>query len=150
VHASLGGKAMNSPVDPNLNPSSSRRAEPPGKSVIIVMTSGPSQAGRCATPFYLATLLASMDAQVTIFFTMEGVRLAQAGVAETLVAMEGGKKVIEFMREAKAVGVRFHVCRPALPGFEIGLGQLVPEIDEVSSGGVLADMILSNDKVLFF
>jgi len=121
-----------------------------GKSVIIVMTSGPAQAGRCATPFYLATLLASMDAEVTVFFTMEGVRLAQAGVAESLVAMEGGKKVIEFMREAKGVGVRFHVCRPALPGFEIGLGELVPEIDEISSGGVLADMILSHDKVLFF
>jgi predicted peroxiredoxin len=141
---------MNSPTEQSLNPGGAPGAESQGKSVIIVMTSGPSQAGRCATPFYLATLLASMDAQVTIFFTMEGVRLAQAGVAESLVAMEGGKKVIEFMREAKALGVRFHVCRPALPGFEIGLGQLVPEIDEVSSGGVLADMILSNDKVLFF
>jgi predicted peroxiredoxin len=150
VSAPLAGMAMNSPKDLEPSPGGAPRADSQGKSVIIVMTSGPSQAGRCATPFYLATLLASMDAQVTMFFTMEGVRLAQAGVAESLVAMEGGKKVIEFMREAKALGVRFHVCRPALPGFEIGLGQLVPEIDEVSSGGVLADMILSNDKVLFF
>jgi hypothetical protein len=27
---------------------------------------------------------------------------------------------------------------------------LIPEIDEISSGGALADMILSCDKVLFF
>ena len=120
------------------------------KTVVIVMTSGPSAASRCATPFYLGALLASMDAQVTIFFTMEGVRLMQKGVAEGLVAMEGGKKIIEFMREAKAAGVRFNACLPALPGFQLEAADLIPELDELSSGGVLADMILSSDKVLFF
>jgi hypothetical protein len=53
---------MNSPTEQSLNPGSAPGAESQGKSVIIVMTSGPSQAGRCATPFYLATLLASMEA----------------------------------------------------------------------------------------
>lgn len=120
------------------------------KSVVIVMTSGPSSASRCATPFYLGALLASMDAEVTIFFTMEGVRLVQKGVAEDLVAMDGGKKIIEFMREAKAAGVKFNACLPALPGFRLEASDLIPELDELSSGGVLADMILSCDKVLFF
>ncbi len=120
------------------------------KTVVIVMTSGPAQASRCATPFYLGALLASMDAEVTIFFTMEGVRLVQAGVAEGLTAMEGGKRIIDFMREAKSAGVKFHACRPALPGYDMELGDLISEIDEVSSGGALADMILECDKVLFF
>ncbi|HEY5637248.1 MAG TPA: DsrE family protein [Burkholderiales bacterium] len=120
------------------------------KSVVIVMTSGPSAASRCATPFYLGALLASMDAQVTIFFTMEGVRLMQKGVAEDLVAMEGGKKIIDFMREAKAAGVKFNACMPALPGFRLEASDLIPELDDLSSGGALADMILSSDKVLFF
>lgn len=120
------------------------------KKVVIVMTSGPSSPERCATPFFMGALLASMDAEVTIFFTMEGVRLVQNGVAESLTAMEGGKKIIEFMRDAKSVGVRFHACRPALPGYDIEPVNLIPEVDEVSSGGVLADMILSSDKVLFF
>lgn len=120
------------------------------KSVVIVMTSGPSTPGRCATPFFLGALLASMDAEVTIFFTMEGVRLVQNGVAENLTAMEGGKRIIEFMRDAKQAGVRFHACRPALPGYDVGPVDLIAEVDQVSSGGVLADMILSSDKVLFF
>lgn len=120
------------------------------KSVVIVMTSGPSAPQRCATPFFLGALLASMDADVRLFFTMEGVKLTQKGVAENLTAMQGGKAIIEFMRDAKAAGVKFLLCRPALPGYDIEITDVIPEIDEISSGGTLADMILSCDKVLFF
>jgi uncharacterized protein len=119
------------------------------KTVVIVMTSGPSTPQRCATPFYVGALLAAMDAEVTIFFTMEGVRLVRKGVPDNLAAMEGGKLIIDFMRDAKGAGVRFHACNPALPGYEMEKVDLIPEIDEVSSGGALADMILSSDKVLF-
>jgi predicted peroxiredoxin len=120
------------------------------KSVVIVMTSGPSTPHRCATPFYMGAILASMDAEVRIFFTMEGVRLCQRGVPENLTAMEGGKKIIEFMRDAKAAGVRFYLCRPALPGYEMEVTDVIDEVDEMSSGGALADLILSCDKALFF
>ncbi len=122
-----------------------------GKSVVIVMTSGPSTPQRCATPFYLGALLASMDADVKIFFTMEGVNLVKKGVPETLTAMPGGKRIIEFMRDAKAAGVRMYLCSPALPGYEIDpRTDIIAEIDEISGGGVLADLILSSDKALFF
>lgn len=121
------------------------------KSVLIVMTSGPSTPHRCATPFYLGAILASMDADVRIFFTMEGVNLLKKGVAENLVAMEGGKRVIEFMRDAKAAGVKLHLCLPALPGYKMDeKADIIAEVDECSSGGTLADLILSCDKVLFF
>lgn len=121
------------------------------KSVVIVMTSGPSTPHRCATPFYLGAILASMDADVNIFFTMEGVRLCEKGVPESLTAMEGGKKIIDFMREAKNAGVKLHLCLPALPGYEIDPEMdVIDEIDEQSGGGVLADLILSADKVITF
>ncbi len=121
------------------------------KSILIVMTSGPSTPHRCATPFYIGAILASMDADVRIFFTMEGVNLLKKGVAENLVAMEGGKRVIEFMRDAKSAGVKLHLCMPALPGYHIDeTSDIIPEVDEMSGGGVLADLILSCDKVLFF
>ena len=135
---------------PAPKPDQRRYLDHEEKTVVVVMTSGPSQAGRCATPFYLGALLASMDADVTIFFTMEGVRLVEKGVAESLTAMEGGKRIIEFMREAKSAGVKFHACHPALPGFRLEAKDLIPEVDELSSGGALADMILTCDKVLFF
>lgn len=120
------------------------------KSVVIVMTSGPSTPHRCATPFYMGAILASMDAEVKIFFTMEGVRLCQKGVPENLSAMDGGKRIIEFMRDAKAAGAKLYLCRPALPGYEMEVENVIDEVDEISSGGELADLILSCDKALFF
>jgi predicted peroxiredoxin len=121
------------------------------QSVLIIMTSGPSTPSRCATPFFLGSILSAMDAEVKIFFTMEGVRLVQKGVPENLVAMEGGKRIIEFMRDAKNAGVKLAACMPAMPGYEIDPEvDLIDEIDEVVGGGVLADLILSVDKVISF
>lgn len=120
------------------------------KSVVIVMTSGPSTPHRCATPFYMGAILASMDADVSIFFTMEGARLAQKGVSEKLTAMTGGKTIIEFMRDAKTAGVKLHLCKPAMPGYEMEVTDVIPEIDEISNASTLADLILHCDKALFF
>lgn len=120
------------------------------KSVVIVMTSGPSQRHRCATPFYIASILASMDADVRIFFTMEGVMLAKKGVAENLTAMDGGKTIAEFIRDAKNAGVRLHLCKPAMPGYQLDDSDIIPEVDEISNASALADLILSSDKAMYF
>ena len=120
------------------------------KSVVIVMTSGPSTAHRCATPFYIGSILASMDSDVSVFFTMEGALLAKKGVADNLTAIKGGKTIIEFIRDAKIAGVKFHLCKPAMPGYEIEVDDVIPEINEISNASVLADLILSCDKALFF
>lgn len=121
------------------------------KTVLIVMTSGPSTPNRCATPFYLGAVLASMDVKVEIFFTMEGVKLTQKGVADDLRAMEGGKVIIQFMRDAKRAGVQFKVCSPALPGYKIDPDHdLIDEVDAVARASDLADMLLEADKVITF
>ncbi len=121
------------------------------QTVVIVMTSGPSEPHRCATPFYLGAVMASMDVDVHIFFTMEGVRLMQNGVAEDMVAMAGGKLIIDFIRDAKRAGVRLHVCHPALPGYKIEAStDLIPEVDEVNRASELADLVLRSDKTLTF
>jgi uncharacterized protein len=121
------------------------------QTVVIVMTSGPSEPHRCATPFYLGAVMASMDIDVHIFFTMEGVRLMQTGVAEDMVAMAGGKPIIDFIRDAKRAGVRLHVCHPALPGYKIDAStDLISEVDEVNRASELADLVLRSDKTLTF
>jgi len=121
------------------------------QTVLIIMTSGPSTPTRCATPFFVGSILAAMDAEVRIFFTMEGVRLVQKGVAENLTAMEDGKLIIDFMRDAKAAGVQLCACMPAMPGYNIDMeNDLIDEIDEVVGGGVFADLILTSDKVISF
>ncbi|APZ43365.1 sulfur reduction protein DsrE [Acidihalobacter ferrooxydans] len=121
------------------------------QTVVIVMTSGPSAPNRCATPFYLGSVLASMDIEVHIFFTMEGVRLMEKGVAEELAAIEGGKRIIEFIRDAKRAGVTLHVCQPALPGYRIEpASDLIDEVDRVARASELADLVLRCDKVITF
>lgn len=120
------------------------------KSVIIVMTSGPSTPHRCATPFYIGAILASMEADVSIFFTMEAVKLAQIGIAENLAAMDGGKTIIEFIRDAKAAGVKLYLCKPAMPGYQLSESDIIDEVDEIANASKMADLILACDKSMFF
>ena len=120
------------------------------KSVVIVMTSGPSTPHRCATPFYISAILASMDAEVSIFLTMEAVRLAQRGVADSLTAMSGGKTIIEFIRDAKQAGVKLYLCKPAMPGYGLTDEVIIEEVDEIANASKMADLILASDKSMFF
>ena len=121
------------------------------QTIVILMTSGPSTPNRCATPFYLGSILAAMDVEVHIFFTMEGVRLMERGVAQDLAAMEGGKPIIQFIRDAKRAGVMLHVCQPALPGYRIdAASDLIEEVDQVARASELADLVLRCDKVITF
>jgi predicted peroxiredoxin len=122
-----------------------------GKKVVILMTSGPSTPNRCATPFYLGAILASMEVEVHIFFTMEGVKLMQKGIPETLTAMAGGKTIIEFIRDAKRAGVHLHLCSPALPGYNISEeSDIIAEVDSVDRASALADLLLTADKIITF
>lgn len=118
--------------------------------VLILVTSGPSTPARCAAPFHVATLLACMDAQVTLYLTGEAAELARPGVAESVFPEPGGAAVIEFMRQAKQVGARILLCRkPPLPGQSQREEQaLIAEVDGFGSGGELATMILEYERVL--
>ena len=55
--------------------------EPTPQRVLILVVSGPSTPARCAAPFHIATLLACMDAEVTLYLTGEGTQLARREVA---------------------------------------------------------------------
>ncbi|MFP5336980.1 MAG: DsrE family protein, partial [Gammaproteobacteria bacterium] len=81
-------------------------SEPSPRRVLILVASGPSTPARCAAPFHIATLLACMDAEVTLYLTGEGVQLARREVAETLRAVDGGEPLLHFIRNAKQAGAR--------------------------------------------
>jgi hypothetical protein len=114
--------------------------------VLILVASGPSTPMRCAAPFHIATLLACMDAEVTLFLTGEGVQLARAEVADALCASEGGEPVRHFIRQAISAGARLLMCRP--PGIALDDYRLIEEVEASASGGELAQMILEHDRVL--
>jgi uncharacterized protein len=78
--------------------------------ILIIMTSGPDTPRRCATPFFMATLAAAMDYDVTMFFTIDGTLLLKKGMAETVFPKEGGKSVEAFLNEALEAGVKMTAC----------------------------------------
>lgn len=114
--------------------------------VLILVASGPSTPARCAAPFHVATLLACMDANVTLYLTGEATQLAHRTVAESLRAVEGGEPVLHFIQQAKHAGARLLMCRQ--PGVALDPEALIDELDEIASGGELAQLILECDKVL--
>lgn len=118
--------------------------------VLILVTSGPSTPARCAAPFHIATLLACMDAEVTLYLTGEAAEFARPGVAESVFPEANGASVIHFIRQAKQVGARLLLCRKP-PAFGQTCPEeqvLIDEIDDFGSGGELATMILEYEKVL--
>ncbi|MBU2768785.1 sulfur reduction protein DsrE [Acidithiobacillus ferrivorans] len=119
-----------------------------GKNILIIATSGPSTPHRCATPFYLASVLTSMEHAVNMFFTMEGVKLMERGIPEHFSAMPGGQNIMGFIRAAKMAGVNMYVCKAALPGYGVSEDRLLPEINGIASAGDLARMITSCDQLL--
>ncbi len=125
------------------------------KKVLILMTSGPKTPWRCATPFYIATLLASNDAYVEVFFNMDGVNLLKKGVAQNLYPKNAScgekvRSVYEFMKDAKVAGVKFVSCKQALDSANLKEEDLIEELDEVVPASEFAIRALEADKVLIF
>ncbi|HED10266.1 MAG TPA: sulfur reduction protein DsrE [Caldithrix abyssi] len=117
-------------------------------SVFIFMTSGPDTPQRCATPFYMANIAAVMDNEVKIVFQIDGVLLAKKGVSENLKALEGGKLIIDFLRDAKEAGVELYCCSAALDLHNMTKDDLIDEIDDVVGAAWMMDEALSADVVL--
>ncbi|MNJ75826.1 hypothetical protein D3C77_729860 [compost metagenome] len=83
---------------------------------------------------------------MTLFLTGEAVQLAQRDIAARLRATEGGKPLLHFIRQAKDAGARLLMCRQ--PGVPLDETTLIAELDDLSSGGELAQLILETERVL--
>lgn len=128
--------------------------------VIILMTSGPKTPHRCASPFYIGALLASNDADVEIFFNMDGTNLIRKGVAEKIVPSDSTcftasenrkpKTVYDFMKDAKLSGVKFFSCKQAIDSLGLKEDELIKELDGVVPAGEFALRALEADKIITF
>jgi len=118
--------------------------------LVIFVTSGPATAQRCATPFYMASVAAAMDNDALMIFQIDGVLLLKKGVAENIVAKEGGKRIIDFIREAKEAGVEMRVCSAALELHDMKPDDLIEECDGVVGAAYMTDEGLSADLVLCY
>ena len=118
--------------------------------VLIFVTSGPETPQRCATPFYRASIAAAMDNEAEIIFQIDGVLLMKKGVAEGIVAKEGGKRIIDFIRDAKEAEVEMRVCSAALELHDMTEDDLIEECDGVVGAAHMTDHGLDADLVLCY
>ncbi len=119
-------------------------------SVLYVMTHGTESPERCATPFFLAASAAAMDADVSIYFTMNGPQLLKKGVAEQVGPKgERGEKLRYFIDQALDCGVKLLVCQPSLDLNDLALDELIDGVQMIG-GAAFNDLALSADAVISF
>ncbi len=118
--------------------------------VTIFMTSGPDTPQRCATPFYMANVAVAMDNKAEMVFQIDGTLLLKKGLAENLKAKEGGKKIIDFIREAKEAGVTMRVCSASLQLHDMTEDDLIEECDGVIGAAYMTDIGMDSDLVLSY
>jgi predicted peroxiredoxin len=118
--------------------------------VTIFVTTGPDTPQRCATPFYMASVAAAMDSETEMIFQIDGVLLMKKGEADELYAKEGGKKIIDFIRDAKEADVEMRVCSAALQLHDMKEDDLIEECDGVVGAAYMTDVGMESDLVLTY
>ncbi|MCL4489140.1 MAG: DsrE family protein [Chloroflexi bacterium] len=107
---------------------------------VILMTSGPDEPRRCASPFFLATIGAVMDYdQVAMVFTTDGSLLLKKGIAETVFPKPGGKSVAAFLKDAVDAGVQLYACTPSLELHNMTESDLIDGV-KIIGGAALWEM----------
>ncbi len=118
--------------------------------VLYVQTHGVDDPGRSATPFFLAASAAAMDCEAGIYFTMYGPQLLQKSVVDTIGPKgDQGQPLSYFIKQALDVGVRLYVCQPSLDLNDLGLGDLIDEV-EMIGGAAFNDLAMTADAVIAF
>lgn len=120
--------------------------------ILYVQTHGVNEAERSATPFFLSAAAAAMDAEVGIYFTMNGPTLLKKGVAEELIVPKaggGGKELRYFIDQALNMGVTLYVCQPSLDLHGLTMDDMIEGVKMI--GGVaFNDMACNADAVISF
>jgi uncharacterized protein len=116
---------------------------------VIIMTSGPDEPRRCASPFFLSTIGTVMDSEVAMVFTTDGTLLLKKGIAETVYPKAGGKSVAAFLKDAVDSGVKLYACTPSFELHGIGPEDLIDGI-ECLGGAALWEMMDEAKIVLTF
>lgn len=117
--------------------------------VLIIMTSGPDTPRRCATPFFMAQLAAVMESEVTMFFTIDGIKLVEKGVAEEIYPKADGKSVAEFRDGCIEAGVRFVACTAATELHDLTADDLIDGV-EMAGGAAMLAVAADSGTVLSF
>ena len=118
--------------------------------LIVVWSAGPDRPVLAAAPFVYALAARAFEVDVEMHFTSTAVRWLVAGVAGAdYTDAAQTKTVADFIREAKAAGVRLYACSMAMN--EHGRGEpLIPECDGYAGAATVVAAILQGAESLVF
>jgi predicted peroxiredoxin len=115
------------------------------KLLIIIANADLSNGDEVLTPLVQATIAAAMEYEVEVLFTGAAGKLAMRDVAK-FIQLRGAdnKSVLDVMREAKSVGVKFKACTPAI---ELWGDDVIDEIDETVGGAYVITETMDDSVV---
>jgi hypothetical protein len=119
--------------------------------VIVVWSADPERPAHAAAPFVYALAARALDIEVEMHFTATAVRWLFDGVAaQAYTDRAHTKRVLDYLREAKAAGVKLYAC--AMARHEHGPdAPLLPEVDGIAgAAAVIGAVMEAGTKVLVF
>jgi predicted peroxiredoxin len=122
----------------------------PDRLVIVVWSAGPDRPVLVAAPFVYALAARALEVDVEMHFTSIAVRWLVAGVADgAYTDAARTKTVADFIREAKAAGVRLYACSMAMN--EHGRGEaLIPACDGYAGAATVVAAVMQGARSLAF
>ncbi|MGE5160087.1 MAG: DsrE/DsrF/DrsH-like family protein [Betaproteobacteria bacterium] len=125
-------------------------ARGPDRLVIVVWSAGPDRPVLAAAPFVYALAGRAFEVEVEMHFTSTAVRWLVAGVADTAYTDAARTKTVaDFIREAKAAGVRLYACSMAMNEHARDEA-LIPECDGYAGAATVVAAVMQGAKTLAF
>lgn len=121
------------------------------KLVIVLWAAGPERPTLAAAPFVYALCARALDVPVDMHFTSTAVRWLLKGVAEAAHTDAARQKSVgDFLREAKAAGVKMYACGMALHEHRRGEA-LVSECEgQAGAATLVSDTLRGGTRTLIF
>lgn len=117
-------------------------------SLLLVASQGPEVAERTFMPFIVGQTAQMMDIEVSIFLIMDGVVIAQKGMAKRVKA-PGYPKLEELIQNFLAEGGKLYVCSNSQAFRRIDAKTGFVEGAEIAGAAKLVELIMENDRTVY-
>jgi uncharacterized protein len=126
------------------------RDDAEGKKVLVIQTHGVDTPRRTYSPLFYAMAAASMDMDVTVWFTMEGTSQLKRGAAETVKLEPKSDVTLRTMLErCREEGVKLSVCQQSMTLHQMTEDDLIDGV-EIMGAATIIDLTLEADVTMYF
>lgn len=126
------------------------RDDAEGKKVLVIQTHGVDTPRRTYSPLFYAMAAASMDMDVTVWFTMEGTSQLKKGAAEKVKLEPKSDVTLRTMIErCREEGVKLSVCQQSMTLHQMTEEDLIDGI-EIMGAATIIDLTLEADVTMYF